>query len=524
MTGPEPVGAPGESDAPFWWERRWFLALLPLLVALPLVFPPLPPLIDLPGHMGRYKIALDLAESPLLQQFYEFRWSLVPNLGADLLVVPIAALVGIETATKIIALLIPALTMAGFLWVAKEAHGRVPPSVLLAAPLIYGFPFLYGFLNFTLSAAFAYLALGLWMRLGRLERLRLRAVLFVPIALVVWVSHTFGWGMLGLLAFGAELARELDRGRRFFEAALRAAVTVLPLTAPLVPMLIWSGQTPVGAGQWLNLPWKLVNVLWMLRDRWQVFDLASVSFLLVVLAAAWREERIAAARSLLLPALMLFAAFVLLPRFLLGGAHTDNRLLPYAVATALIALRPAQDASRTFAKAFALAALAFFAVRMGGVGASAWLYGRELVAEAAAIDHLPRGARVAAYVDTDCQAAWAPGRLIHLPSLAIVRREAFANDQWTVAGSHLLTVKPPYTNDVDPSHMVAEPICNRQLLSTALAAADPDKFDHVWLIQPPPYDPALTRGWTAVWRSGDSVLFRLPQSAPAGGTAAVTVP
>ncbi|HEY7809473.1 MAG TPA: hypothetical protein VIA98_03725 [Allosphingosinicella sp.] len=520
MAAPE-ESAPREGEEPAWWQRRAFVFLLPLLAALPLLLPALPPLTDLPGHMGRYRIALDLAGSPTLQQFYHFRWALVPNLGADLLVVPLAALFGLEAATKIVALLIPALTTGGFLWVSKEAHGRATPGVLLAVPLIYGFPFLYGFLNFTLSAAFAFLALGLWMRLGRLERFRLRAAIFIPLSLIVWVAHAFGWGMLGLLAFGVELARELERGRRFPEAFLRAGLQVLPLATPLVPMVVWSGETPNFAKDWFNLPWKMLAFLWLLRDRWMAFDVACAMALLLVLVFAARDKRLAAARSLLLPAAMLFAAFVLLPRLFLGGAHNDNRILPYAVATALLALRPSAAASRRFAAGFALAAFAFFAARMGGVGASAWLYGREIAAEAQAIDRLPRGARVAAFVGIGCFTDWRRNRLDHLPSLAIVRREAFANDQWTVAGSHLLKVKPAFAGFVDPSQMVAEPECKEHVLGTSLAALPPGRFSHVWLIQPPRYDPALTRGWTPLWRRGGSVLFQLP---PTQGAPAVTLP
>jgi hypothetical protein len=198
-------------------------------------------------------------------------------------------------------------------------------------------------------------------------------------------------------------------------------------------------------------------------------------------------------------------------------------MLPYAVAVALLALRPSAAASRRFAAGFALAALAFFAVRMTGVGASAWIYGRSFEAEAAAIERLPKGARVAAFVGIGCFHQWWRPRLDHLPSLAIVRREAFASDQWTVAGSHLLKVKPRFADYVDPSQMVAEPECREHLLGPSLAALPPGLFTHVWLVRPPRYDPALVRGWQPVWRRGSSVLFRLPPAQPAAA-APVTLP
>ena len=77
---------------------------------------------------------------------------------------------------KLIVLAIPPLTVAGFLWVAREVHHRLPPTALFALPFAYGHPFMFGFVNFALSMALAFLAFGLWLRLARLGRLRLRAV------------------------------------------------------------------------------------------------------------------------------------------------------------------------------------------------------------------------------------------------------------------------------------------------------------------------------------------------------------
>ena len=51
-----------------WWETRWFVAAMILVSAIPLLYPSVPPLVDLLGHMGRYRVELDLATSPWLEQ------------------------------------------------------------------------------------------------------------------------------------------------------------------------------------------------------------------------------------------------------------------------------------------------------------------------------------------------------------------------------------------------------------------------------------------------------------------------
>ena len=58
------------TDRPGWWETRWFAFALMVAMAVPLLWPVTPPLTDLIGHMGRYRVELDGAVSPSLRQFY----------------------------------------------------------------------------------------------------------------------------------------------------------------------------------------------------------------------------------------------------------------------------------------------------------------------------------------------------------------------------------------------------------------------------------------------------------------------
>ena len=89
-----------------WWETRAFVAALIIASMIPLLYPPIPPLVDLPGHMGRYRVELGLASSPHLQQYFTYHWSLMGNLGLDLLIVPMAKLFGLELGTKLLILAI----------------------------------------------------------------------------------------------------------------------------------------------------------------------------------------------------------------------------------------------------------------------------------------------------------------------------------------------------------------------------------------------------------------------------------
>ena len=92
-----------------WWQTRRFVVAMALLAMVPLVWPNIPPLVDLPGHMGRYRVQLDLHTYPWLTDWYDFHWQLIGNLGIDILVQIFAPLLGLELTVKLIVMAIPAL-------------------------------------------------------------------------------------------------------------------------------------------------------------------------------------------------------------------------------------------------------------------------------------------------------------------------------------------------------------------------------------------------------------------------------
>jgi hypothetical protein len=500
-----------------WWEHPALVLAMVLACGVPLFWPDVPPLVDLPGHMGRYHVQLEIGRSPALAAFYDFRWALIGNLGVDLLVMPLAWLIGLEAAVKLIVIAIPVMTAAGFLWVAREVHGRVPPTAYFALPLTYSYPFIFGFVNFALSMALAFLAFALWLRLARVGRLKLRAALFVPISILLWICHAFGWGTLGVMAFSAELVRQVDAKRPLWKAAPHTALHCLSLAPPVLLMLFWrSGEHVSGVtGQWFKWRLKRDWVLMVLRDRWQYWDeasLAVIGLVLIVGLLYWRKLEYS--RNLAASALFLAIVFVCLPRIVFGSNYADMRLAPFVIAAALIAIRYRPAWAGQAGAAFAVAGLLFAGARLAGNTASLWMYDRTYDRELAAIDHIPREARLVAFVGVQCRKGWMMSRLEHLPALALVRRDAFSNDQWSMSGAQLLTARYPDDGwfSRDPSQQVLRQRCGAErwlTLDQSLALFPRDKFDYVWLINPPPHDPALDKGMRPVWQRGTSVLYRV---------------
>ena len=489
-----------------------------LAAFVPLLYPSLPPLVDLLGHMGRYRVQLDLAHSPDLQRYYGFEWRLIGNLGVDLLVIPLSKVFGLELSVKLVVMAIPPLTVAGFLWVAREVHNRLPPTAAFALPFALGHPFLFGFANFTLSMALAFLAFGLWLRLGRLGRTRLRAILFVPISFVIFVTHTYGWGTLGLLAFSAEAVRQHDRGIGWWKAGIRAALHAAVMAGPLLVMLAWRSTVQSGAtGDWFNLVAKASWIMMALRDRWQWFDFGMVVIALALIVEARRRPELTFSRNLAFSALVLLAGFLVVPRIVFASAYADMRLAPYMIACGLLAIRFRGETVMRTARVLAMLGVAFYFAKIAATTISLALATNEQRARLEALDHVPRGARLVSLVGQECDTLWSLPRNSHLPAMAIVRRHAFSNDQWAIEGTNLLSVRYRQAGRfmADPSQIVRPEGCDSSehwLPGQALAAIPRDAFDYVWLIDMPPHDPRLLDGLTPVWRGEGSLLYAVDRT------------
>ncbi|WP_254621025.1 hypothetical protein [Sphingomonas sp. CL5.1] len=511
-----------------WWQTRWFVVVATLVALVPLLWPTIPPLVDLPGHMGRYRVQLSLDSAPWLSQWYDFHWSLIGNLGIDLLIIPFAKVFGLELGVKLIVMAIPALTVAGLLWIAREVHGRIPPTALFALPLAYCYPFQFGFANFALSMALALNLFALWLRLGRQRRFGLRAALFVPLSCLLWLCHTFGWGVLGVLAFSAEMVREHDRRKdagsgHWVASWFRAGLHCAPLALPMLLMVFWrtgdhvTGQTT----DWFNWRRKAAWMLMALRDRWLAWDVAGIAVLYLIILKGLRDPAIEYSRNLALSALFLTAVYLLLPRIVFGSAYADMRLAPFVIAIAVIAIRPRARMTTRHAGTLAALGLVFFLARIGGTTISYWMFAQDYRTELAALKHLPVGAKVVSFVGYRCDDPWRMSRLEHLPALALVRRLAYTNDQWSMAGAQLLTARYFAAGGFahDSSQIVTAKWCPREWwrpVGFAIARFPRGAFDYVWQIRTPPYDPRYASDLVPIWRSpdGTSTLFKVDHTRP----------
>ena len=182
-----------------------------------------------------------------------------------------------------------------------------------------------------------------------------------------------------------------------------------------------------------------------------------------------------------------------------------------------MSIRFREDTYIPTARALAVVGLALVVIRIGGTVWSMALAARDQEAKLEALNHVPEGAAVVSLVGRECRRVWELPRDSHLPGMIIARRQGFSNDQWQIDGTNLMKVV--YFDAglfrKDPSQMVFPEWCGRRrqkqlwTVNQAIKAIPRDKFDYLWMVDVPAYNPELTRGMTPVWKGRGSMLYRL---------------
>jgi hypothetical protein len=496
-----------------WWSSKGCILVLLLLMAMPLLAPAVPPLDDMPTHLGRFRIQAGMADAPTLAGIFSIHWMPVGNLGVDLLVLLLRPLFGIELAAKIVVILIPVVTAAGLLLVAKEAHGKLPPSATFALPLVYGYAFNYGFINFSLGAGLAFVGYGLVLRYQRLRRPVAWRALILFGSVVIYFAHIFGWVLFGLLIIGNALYRHLGGWKIDFVAARAIFLECILLALPLIFVVAWrSGDNQGETGAYFDLLHKWGWIESAMRDRWVQWD-GLAAFGCAGLIPLGLIGVVRMNRRLLVVFLLLAAFYLFIPYSFHGLIYADMRIAPLMMAVGIVALAPRPGWSRNAASLIAALGLAFVAARAAATTVSYWRYDQDHDRYLAALPHIPRGARVVAFIAPPCPRGWGVPRLVHLPSMAIVRRDAFANDQFDMPGAQLVEVGPsiPRGFAYHSSEQVRLPGCDRPepLLADRIAAIPRGAFDHLWLIGVDPSNRPNQPWLRPLWSDQRSALYAI---------------
>ena len=307
---------------------RWPIALLiSSLATLPFLFTAIPPLTDVPGHIGRFAVQTAPASNPLFH-YFGFHWAITLNLASDLIVQIFSPWIDVLPLTWLICAATAFLTTLGIVIIARVTNPLGASALPWALLFVFNFPFLWGFLNFSLTFALAMPAFAAWLALER--RRAWRAPLFIVIPPALLIGHGVA-GFVGVGLIVAYTVGEIRTGRRH-QTRSGLARDLIPLWVPvgsaLIMVVIWKALESSDHGLTLWLKERKIEVLlMMLRDQNKVLDIGTVAACLMVVLVGWRwGARFSGGGA----AAVLFVTllFVATPSLINGSDRIDTRLAP----------------------------------------------------------------------------------------------------------------------------------------------------------------------------------------------------
>lgn len=183
--------------------RRWpsennLFILACLLCSLPVWLPHFPPMVDLPQHAAQISLLLNIgnAEFPFSEEFQLNLFT--PYLIGYALIMSVIPLFGIVAASKLVIWLALASFSFSTRFLLRHTGGD-PYWAWLTFPVLYGFTYQWGFLNFLIAAPVGILFLGyVWKKRDKCD---LRSSLLIVLMLyVLFFSHALIMALFSLIA------------------------------------------------------------------------------------------------------------------------------------------------------------------------------------------------------------------------------------------------------------------------------------------------------------------------------------
>jgi hypothetical protein len=268
-------------------------------------------------------------------------------------------------------------------------------------------------------------------------------------------------------------------------AALDAAQFVMP------GALIASWWHAAEGGASYGKIWRKADLLFSVFDNYsRPFDIACFALLLLLFAVLAWQRRLGISPRLAPAVAIVFAVYLMLPSQMMSGSGADHR-----IAVALFALLVASSAPRFSNRRMAhIVGVIILVVLVSRVAVieTVWLRAdRVYTADLAAIDALPSGSKLAVAFPSDA-VNFSAIPVLHVPTLAVARRDAFVGTLFAYPAQQPIAVRLPY----DRLAAASPPT----LLWSAFVVGDVEAQHQVW--------PALA-GWDAIVFL-DRPLFRVP--------------
>ena len=452
------------------------VALL-MLTSIPILTQPLPPIEDYINHLARMHVMASISADPDLARFYEIDWQIVPNLMMDLVVPPLAKLLGIYKAGQVFTIATFALILSGALVLNRALFRRWSLLPLIVAPLLYNYAFLTGVMNYLFGIGVALWATAAWVVL-RERSWPWRMAVSAALVIVLFFCHLFALGVYGVALLAIESGRLWSRRTQpLVPRLVDFAATGLPFL-PALAMLLMS---PTWSLSGVNV-WEPLGKIDGLKYIVEVYS-DTVAFILIgafAIGIAWAMRQRLLRFHLVGIALLIVggAVYMALPRMMFATYMADQRL-PIALAFFIIACLNIDMGHRLVRRGFLALLFILVVVRVIEVDAHWSDMAGSTQEFRDSIKRIKRGSTVLVVYSDDVVAGVGDLGLVHAPCIAMIERSALVTTAFTVEGKQVMHVRPAYRGQVDTEDGVP-PTIDQVVLSAARHQDDNKAFWHGW--------------------------------------------
>lgn len=462
--------------------ERWLAvgAALALVIGLaPLLLVVVPPLQDMPNHVARVAVIAAGGGDPELARFYAIDWVAIPNLALDLIGPPLARVVGADAAVTLFTALAMGLVATGPFAVQQAAHGRPGLAPLIGLVLLHNEIVAIGLFNYHFGVGLALWGTAGWIALA--DRPRTRVALGFAVAVGAYVCHVMAAGLFGLGVLIVELGRLVDsRTTRTAAGVLARLVPALAAFAALPIAFLASASARYGSDGGLiwTMTGKEIGLVMALRAYegpaelivW--LGLALIAGL-VLLRRAVRPDATAATA-----VVVCLAAYVAVPRAIFDGWLVDQRL-PHGMILLGLGLLRIDIPDGALRRGVIAAIVGLCALRAGDVALVWQTIDHSTRSYRAAVEALPRGARIGVLLADAPERSIRADATLHLAAHAVVTRSALVSSLFAERGKQVVQVRPPWNAHVHPGDIWPPTVTEARRGDHAFTARWPEIMDAI---------------------------------------------
>lgn len=427
-------------------EKRLELILLVLACAIVISpawlvrFPAMP---DYPNYLARLSL-IAANGSPEANPFYEVVWRPISNLAFDLLVPPLAAMMSVPLATKVVFVASECLVVVGATALEISAKGRHEIAGFAALACLYCFPFAIGLLNFELGVGLALWGIACWLRLGQKSPVTRYAAHWLFTG-ALFAAHLFALGIYGLTLGLLEAHAIRQRGRLTRGDLFNVAMLAFPAAVLLALTRLFGGALGgTGGSEWLPSG-KVLWVVSFLNGYSIVLSAGGLAAIVVLLLVLRTRKAVALTAPGVWVGAGCLIVYLLMPIRLSGSYFVDVRMVlaMALVVPAFICFTPGADSPARWST---IAVLLAIAAASTAVTLQTWRgYQHDYAQMLASFDRLDRASRVLVAEPDDAGGIGFLGNpLRHAPTLAAAHAGALVPSLFAIRGSQPIRLREAY--------------------------------------------------------------------------------